>query len=256
MEGSRSECPRGQGWLLSVNHRLAAQVRRTECAPNGLPCQSQGGPFVRMNSLTTFSGLRLADAEPTVFRGRSRSGDVRVDQGHRRRDGTSLRSLRHQPGVPGSIRPDRPGCLVLEIRIPGGNGLQIQKQLKDMGAALPIVFLTASRERLNRRPCDAHGGLALPGKAVARARSVGGHPGGDPIDRQRRKAKSIEEQVVERLRTLSEKELAVLKLLADCKSKTAMAQELEVSVRTIEYHRTQLMRKLKTNSRQVCCVSL
>ena len=58
----------------------------------------------------------------------------------------------------------------------------------------------------------------------------------------------MHESIAAQIGLLTEKELAVLELLADCKTKFAMAEELGVSVRTIEHHRTQLMRKLKTNS--------
>ena len=47
---------------------------------------------------------------------------------------------------------------------------------------------------------------------------------------------------------VAQMELAVLERLADCKSERATAKELGVSVRSVEHHRTQLMRKLKTNS--------
>ena len=68
------------------------------------------------------------------------------------------------------------------------------------------------------------------------------------VDQERRKAGSLQEALEERIGMLSEKEFAVLELLAECKNKRVMAEELGVSVRTIEHHRTQLMRKLKTNS--------
>ena len=137
---------------------------------------------------------------------------------------------------------------MLEIRIPVVNGLQIQQRLADMGATLPIIFLTASASvsiavhamrmgafHFFEKPFHEHDLWSAIQEAIQ-------------LDQERRKTRSLQEALEERINILSEKEFAVLELLADCKNKRTMAEELGVSVRTIEHHRTQLMRKLKTNS--------
>ena len=142
----------------------------------------------------------------------------------------------------------QPGCLVLEIRIPGMNGLQIQQKLVEAGVTLPVIFLTgwasvsiavhvmrSGALHFLEKPFHEHDLWAAIQEAIQ-------------IDQERRKARSVQEAMEARLSILTEKEFAVLELLTDCKSKQAMAEELGVSVRTIEHHRTQLMRKLKTNS--------
>ena len=144
----------------------------------------------------------------------------------------------------------RPGCLVLEIRIPGVNGLQIQQNLVDMGATLPLIFLTSSASvsiavhamrmgafHFLEKPFHEHDLWSAVREAIQ-------------FDHERREAGSCREAIDAQLGLLSERELAVLELLADGKSKCAMAKELGLSVRTVEHHRTQLMRKLKleTNS--------
>ena len=143
---------------------------------------------------------------------------------------------------------NRPGCLVLEIRIPGGNGLQIQKRLVDVGAVLPMVFLTASASVSLAVHAMRMGAVHFLEKPFHERDLWSAIQEAVQIDQERRKARSFEAHIDDRLSSLSEKEFAVLKLLADCKSKLAMAKELDVSVRTIEHHRTQLMRKLKTDS--------
>jgi two-component system, LuxR family, response regulator FixJ len=142
----------------------------------------------------------------------------------------------------------RPGCLVLEIRIPGVNGLQIQQKLLDSGAVLPLIFLTAAASvsiavhamrmgafHFLEKPFHEHDLWTAIQEAIQ-------------LDQQRREAASQKADIDSRIGVLSEKEIVVLQLLADCKNKQAMADELGVSVRTVEHHRTQLMRKLKTNS--------
>jgi FixJ family two-component response regulator len=142
----------------------------------------------------------------------------------------------------------RAGCLVLEIRIPGVNGLQIQQKLAEMGAVLPLIFLTSAASvsiavhamrmgafHFLEKPFHEHDLWSAIQEAIQ-------------LDHERRKAATLREAIDERIGMLSEKEIVVLQLLADCKNKQAMAEELGVSVRTVEHHRTQLMRKLKTNS--------
>ena len=142
----------------------------------------------------------------------------------------------------------RPGCLVLEIRIPGVSGLEIQQKLVDLRATLPLIFLTSSASisiavhamRMGafdflQKPFHEHDLWSTIQEAIQ-------------CDEECREAGAHREAIAAQLGLLSEKELAVLGLLAEGKSKCAMAEELGVAVRTVEHHRTQLMRKLKTNS--------
>jgi two-component system, LuxR family, response regulator DctR len=136
----------------------------------------------------------------------------------------------------------------LEVRIPSVNGLQIQQKLLEMGAVLPLIFLTSAASvsiavhamrmgafHFLEKPFHEHDLWSAIQEAVQ-------------LDQQRRNAANQREAVDARIGVLSEKEIVVLQLLADCKNKQAMAEELGISVRTVEHHRTQLMRKLKTNS--------
>jgi FixJ family two-component response regulator len=142
----------------------------------------------------------------------------------------------------------RSGCLVLEICIPGVNGLQIQQELVDMGAMLPMVFLTASASVSIAVHAMRMGAFHVLEKPFQEYDLWSTIQEAIQVDRERRKAGSLQESIDAGISLLSEKEFAVLELLAECKSKQAMAEELGVSVRTIEHRRTQLMRKLKTNS--------
>ena len=144
--------------------------------------------------------------------------------------------------------PHRPGCMVLEISIPGVNGLEIQQRLVEMGATLPMIFLTASASvsvAIHAMRMGAFHFLEKPPREhdlwLAIHEAI-------QIDQERRKAKSIQEATDAQIGTLSEKEFVVLGMLADCKSKGAMARELGVSIRAIDCYRTRVMRKLKTDS--------
>jgi two-component system response regulator FixJ len=144
--------------------------------------------------------------------------------------------------------PSRAGCAVLEVKVPGITGLQIQEALVRRGATLPVVFLSARPSVSIAVHAMRAGALHFFEKPfrehdlwIAIQEAV-------QLDEQRRAARLRAGELEERLGTLTEKEYAVLEMIAQGKNKRAIATELGVSVRTIEHHRTQLMRKLKTNS--------
>ena len=143
--------------------------------------------------------------------------------------------------------PTEGGCIVMGIRVPGINGLQIQQRLRESGAPMPIIFITAGQAcRLRSTRCGP--GLAIPRKAGPRKRSLDAIHEAVQIDDQRRQVRLKQDEVNGPLRSLTEKEQAVLEMIADGLAKHVIATELGVSVRTVEHHRTQLMRKLQTNS--------
>ena len=68
------------------------------------------------------------------------------------------------------------------------------------------------------------------------------------LDEQRRQARRREEEVEKGLARLTEKERLVLSMIAEGKTKLAMAADLGVSVRTVEYYRAQLLKKLRMST--------
>jgi FixJ family two-component response regulator len=59
------------------------------------------------------------------------------------------------------LDPDEPGCLLLDLRMPGGSGLDLQSQLARKRITLPIVFLTGHADARTRRLALAHGAVAF-----------------------------------------------------------------------------------------------
>ena len=144
--------------------------------------------------------------------------------------------------------PARSGCVVLEVRIPDVNGLEIQDRLAARGASIPLVFLAA------RAPVSI-AVRALRGGAVHfLEKPFRAHELWDAIreavlgDAKRRRAAAEREALDRRLAELAPEERQVLELIAAGKSKQAMAAEAGVSIRTIEVRRSRLMSKLATGS--------
>jgi two-component system, LuxR family, response regulator FixJ len=147
-----------------------------------------------------------------------------------------------------ALDPDQPGCVVLEIKVPGINGLQIQQRLREAGVMFPVIFISAGPSVSIAVHAMRAGALHFLEKPVRENDLWNAVQEAVQLDQRRRQAQLQQQEVEERVGTLTEKEQAVLEMIAEGLAKHSIAIELGVSVRTIEHHRTQLMRKLQTSS--------
>ena len=147
-----------------------------------------------------------------------------------------------------SFDPRREGCLVLDIRMPGLDGMQLQEKLRDIGSVLPIIFITG-HGNVPMAVKAMRGGavdfLQKPfndGELLARVRQ------GLERDRELRQAAGTRAQVLQRMRSLTAREEEVLNLLVQGLSSKQIASELGVSPRTVEVHRGRVMEKMDCRS--------
>jgi FixJ family two-component response regulator len=144
--------------------------------------------------------------------------------------------------------PARAGCLVLDIRMPGMSGLELQDKLIQMGSILPIIFITG------------HGDVPMAVKAIkAGAADFVQKPFRDQelIERIRevleedshaRAEKLQRTEILRRMETLTEREREVMGQVVDGKANKVVAIDLNVSQRTVEIHRANVMEKMKARS--------
>jgi RNA polymerase sigma factor (sigma-70 family) len=145
--------------------------------------------------------------------------------------------------------PARPGCLMLDVRMPGMSGLELQQRLAARHPYhLPIVFITG------------HGDVQMAVQAIqAGAFDFVEKPFGDQdlLDRVQRAiahdaVQREREGERERLRTLfatlTGREREVLDLVVQGQSNKTIARALDVSAKTVEFHRAKLMEKLRARS--------
>jgi FixJ family two-component response regulator len=143
---------------------------------------------------------------------------------------------------------NQPGCLVADIRMRGMSGLELQEELRRRAVWLPVVVLTAyARTPLTVRAMQA-GAVTLLEKpyenedlwdAIRRALAV---------DAASRAAISHRQELRARLERLTSAERAVLDLIVAGKPNKAIAQRLDVSLRTIENRRRDVLQKLEVES--------
>jgi FixJ family two-component response regulator len=144
--------------------------------------------------------------------------------------------------------PLRTGCLILEIKVPGINGLQIQQILVKRRATLPLIFLCTQSSVAIAVHAMRSGALQFFEKPCREDDMWRAVQEAIQLDEQRRQARLREEEVERSLARLTERERLVLEMIVEGKTKLAMAADLGVSVRTIEYYRAQLVKKLKTST--------
>ena len=147
-----------------------------------------------------------------------------------------------------SYSPQQPGCLILDVRMPGMSGLELQQQLNLRGAIIPVIFITG------------HGDVPMAVEAMQQgAFDFLQKPFRDQdlIDRiQRALAKDQADRVQlrerdrikERMESLTAREREVLDLVTSGKPNKIMAADLGVSQRTVEIHRSRVMEKMGASS--------
>lgn len=139
---------------------------------------------------------------------------------------------------------DMAGCIVLDIRMPGMSGLDLQQKLVEMGATLPIIIITGHGDvpvTVRAMKAGAFEFLQKPFSDQALLDSISAAMKGHAAlvaDRQRTL------QTKQALSSLTAREWEVLKLLRRGKSSKVIASDLGISVRTVEGHRANIMAKL------------
>jgi RNA polymerase sigma factor (sigma-70 family) len=140
---------------------------------------------------------------------------------------------------------DQPGCVVLDIQMPGMTGIELQSELVRRGATVPIIVITGQGDVPKAVATLKAGALDFiekPFEPAALLQAVG-----QALDREGRARRVAEEQrdAETRLATLSPRERQVLDLVVAGHSNKAIGAKLGISVRTVENHRAKLMDKME-----------
>ena len=148
----------------------------------------------------------------------------------------------------GAVGTAQPGCIVSDVRMPGIDGIALQRRLKEIGAPFPVVIMTghadvplaveamkAGAVDFIEKPFDDTVLLSAIQVALSRRDAAG-----------RRDAEAT--QILARIEALSERERQVLDGLVAGHPNKTIAYDLQLSPRTVEVHRANLMTKMGANS--------
>lgn len=144
--------------------------------------------------------------------------------------------------------PGRSGCLLLDVRMPGMSGLELQSQLESHDIRLPVIILTG------------HGDVGMAVKAMkAGAMDFIEKPFDDELllaalekalsqDAEKRELRSSQAEILARMGQLTKRENQVMDMVTNGKSNKEIAAELNVSAKTVEAHRAHVMEKMQAGS--------
>ena len=162
--------------------------------------------------------------------------------------GVSMQSFPSAQAFIDAYDPAQPGCLILDIRMPGMSGLELQQKLKAAAMELPVIIVTGHGDvstavramkqgavDLLEKPYSDQAMLDLVQKCLKQS------------EEQRRQA-TRRKDAIERLERLTKRERDVHDLVLRGKTNKEIAQTLGISPKTVEVHRSRLMEKMGTQS--------
>jgi FixJ family two-component response regulator len=144
--------------------------------------------------------------------------------------------------------PGRPGCLVLDIRMPGSSGLDLQQQLASRGDSKPIVFLTGHGDIQMTVQAMKAGAVDFLTKPVRDQTLLDAVTAAIQRDIAQRSEARVVKQHAERFATLTPRERQVLREVAQGRLNKQIAFELGISEVTVKLHRGNMMRKMQAAS--------
>jgi two-component system response regulator FixJ len=144
--------------------------------------------------------------------------------------------------------PQQPGCLLLDIRMPGMSGMELQQELNLRGAVIPVIFMSGHADIPMAVEAMQHGAFDFLQKPFRDQDLLDRIQRAIVRDGERRVALGERTRIKAHLESLTDREREVLDLLTLGKQNKAIAQDLGVSPRTIEIHRARVMEKMDAQS--------
>ena len=140
--------------------------------------------------------------------------------------------------------PDRPACLVLDVRLRGESGLDLQAALGDARHRLPIIFLTGHATVPATVRAMKRGALDFLQKPVDEEELLDGIQRGLARSREARAEEGMRTEIQRRLDSLTRREREVLELVAAGLLNKQVGERLGVSEKTVKVHRGRVMQKM------------
>jgi len=145
-------------------------------------------------------------------------------------------------------RPDAPGCIVLDVRLPGTSGLEFQKVLLDAGIHLPVIFITGHGDIPMSVMAMKSGAIEFLTKPFREQSLLDAINTGIEQDRQRREGQKHVLELKKRFELLTPREREVFALVVTGRPNKQVAAELGLSEMTVKVHRSQITKKMRATS--------
>lgn len=147
----------------------------------------------------------------------------------------------------GAYRPDWAGCLLADIRMPGMDGLALQQWLVDKGCRMPVIIMTGHGDVGSARQAFRAQAVDFLEKPIDQARLIEAIAEAHARYAAVRDERISSVELTNRLAALTPREREVMELVVAGRHNRDIADELGISVRTVEVHKARMMAKLAAN---------
>jgi FixJ family two-component response regulator len=147
-----------------------------------------------------------------------------------------------------AAEPERTGCILLDVRLPGTSGLDLQTALQTRAYHSPIIFLTGYADVPSSVRAMKEGAVDYLTKPVAKETLLAAVENALKLDAERRAARMRLQALRECYQTLTERERQVFAGVVAGKLNKQIAVEMGAAVRTVKSHRAHVMQKMNTES--------
>ncbi len=142
----------------------------------------------------------------------------------------------------------KPGCLLLDARLPGMSGVEFQEQMRNAGIAIPVIFMTAHGDMPMVRKVMKTGAVEFLIKPFQKEELLQAVEQAFLSDRERRREQEIMESIRARIDSLSTREREVMAMVTAGLLNKQIAAELNLSEITVKLHRRRVMEKMRADS--------
>ncbi len=140
------------------------------------------------------------------------------------------------------------GCIVLDIRMPGMDGMELQKQLNEKHSILPIIFVTGHGDVPMAVDAMKEGAVDFIQKPYREEALLEKIEAALKQDQEQRKSLDEKQEIIRRIKSLTPREHEIMDRMIAGQANKVIAIELEISQRTVEIHRSRVMHKMGTHS--------
>lgn len=144
--------------------------------------------------------------------------------------------------------PERPGCLVVDVRLPGMSGLELQAKLAEDKHTLPVIIITGHGDVPSAVRAMKVGAIDFIEKPFSDQLLLERIRHAVEVDAGNRRSRHEQLDLVERLQRLTPREKQVLDLVVSGQPNKQIAQELGLSPKTVEVHRANVMLKMRAKN--------
>ncbi|MCC8961625.1 response regulator transcription factor [Bradyrhizobium sp. Pear76] len=162
--------------------------------------------------------------------------------------GLPTRQFSSVPDFLNADPPEGPTCLVLDVRMPGRSGLELQRDLAAANRQVPIIFITAHADVPMTVQAMKGGAIEFLTKPFRDQDLLDAVGAGLARDRARREGDSALAALRDRFDTLSSREREVMLHVVAGRLNKQIANDIGIAESTVKVHRTHLMRKMKARS--------